>query len=880
MIGKTISHYKIVDKLGEGGMGEVYLADDTSLDRKVALKFLPERLQQDPTARKRFLREAKSAAALDHPYICKIYQVGEENEVSFIAMEYVQGQTLREKLTEGPLPLKEGIRTAVEIVEALEKAHQEGIVHRDLKPSNIMLTPEGHVKVMDFGLAKRIADSEAVVSEASQPMVVEELTISSVEQEETFTGSLTLEGTTVGTLAYMSPEQIRGEPLDARSDLFSFGIMLHEMLSGVHPFRKEVQLATVTAILSDDPPSITDYLPNAPQLLQHILDQTLNKYPEQRYFPTSELLVDVTHLFEGVYIRRRTGVWIPVIALAGLIIIAGLLMRIGRHDVQLPYSIKPFISTPNANENWIAWSPGGDQIAYARAEQGIWICNVEGSDHRHLTKDYQGIFHNLTWSHDGQRIVFHAYFDGCGIYSIPVIGGDLQLIIKTSAAAGSFNLHWNEETNCITYTDIVEGEHAVFTVSLLDGIRNRLIPSLSGGHRDGALSKSGTLLAFIDVDQNLCLLNLRSSSIDTIANYARSPYWHPGGKFLYYISAGDDGNWDLYSVKIDSKTGRLKNVPGPLTNGIDIGNFAFHPGGEKAIISRIESHSHLYSFSVDLQSGDIINNVTQLTGGKSDSEPWWTANEEIVFQSLREGSYDILKLVPGNPAPVQIVSSELEEYSPVTPINGNWIAYNAPHEDAEEWLHFVQINGGSKHPLDVKYKSEFAKIIPLRWSPNGNHLLADIKDHQDKSATILMSFNPAEGMVTTYDQLEFFAGTTAPLWTPDSKRIVYVEDKSLWSISVEGGDPQRLCDLPESNSAYMQLISHTLNPRFLYFSEGSNIWRIPLNEAGYPSGFPQQLDWDLQQVGSVGTHIDMKGNQVVFDAFGSSPDLWLLEFLN
>ncbi|MFQ5930015.1 MAG: serine/threonine-protein kinase, partial [Acidobacteriota bacterium] len=185
MVGQTISHYRVLEKLGEGGMGEVFLAQDTTLDRKVALKFLPEEMQQDPTARKRFLREAKSAAALDHPFICHIHEIGEAEGKHFIAMEYVPGQTLREKLTKGSLTLKGALPRAAEIAEALEAAHKEGIVHRDLKPSNIMLTPEGHIKVMDFGLAKRLLPAEGVESQA-----------------ETLTASLTKTGATLGTLAY------------------------------------------------------------------------------------------------------------------------------------------------------------------------------------------------------------------------------------------------------------------------------------------------------------------------------------------------------------------------------------------------------------------------------------------------------------------------------------------------------------------------------------------------------------------------------------------------------------------------------------------------------------------------------------------------------
>jgi len=234
MIGKTLSHYKVLEKIGQGGMGEVFLAEDTTLDRKVALKFLPEEMQQDSTAKKRFLREAKSAAALDHPFICHIHEVGEAEGKSFISMEYIQGTTLKEKLVEGPLPIKEALEKATEIAEALEAAHKQEIVHRDLKPSNIMLTPEGHVKVMDFGLAKRVTPVEG--------------------QEEEITTKLTQQGSTLGTVPYMSPEQIRGQVVDTRSDIFSFGVVLLEMLTGVNPFKKGSAMDTAHAILGETPP--------------------------------------------------------------------------------------------------------------------------------------------------------------------------------------------------------------------------------------------------------------------------------------------------------------------------------------------------------------------------------------------------------------------------------------------------------------------------------------------------------------------------------------------------------------------------------------------------------------------------------------------------
>ena len=281
MIGQTISHYKIVQKIGQGGMGEVYLAEDTSLDRQVALKFLPEDLQQDETARKRFLREAKSAAALDHPYICNIFEVGKDEGKDFIVMEYVEGQTLKNRIQKGSLPLKDTLRIVSEIAGALEKAHQKDIVHRDLKPSNIMLTGEGHVKVMDFGLAKRVEPDEVG------------------SQEVTATG-LTKTGMTMGTVPYMSPEQVRGQIVDTRSDIFSFGVILYQLLTGVNPFLREHHADTASAILSQDPSPLSDHIKAVPDLLEHMLRKMLAKPAEDRYQSVHELRTDLQGLSASV----------------------------------------------------------------------------------------------------------------------------------------------------------------------------------------------------------------------------------------------------------------------------------------------------------------------------------------------------------------------------------------------------------------------------------------------------------------------------------------------------------------------------------------------------------------------------------------------------
>src|SRR2546426_5302989 len=235
--GTSFAQYRILRKLGQGGMGEVYLAVDTQLGRRVALKFLREKLHTDKVARKRLLAEARAAASVDHPYICKIYEVGDVAGTLFISMEFVEGETLAERISNiGPHSINELLRIACEIAEALQKAHSRRLIHRDLKPSNILLTPEGHVKITDFGLAMHITD----VDNETLTLIADTV--------------LSEPGILFGTPAYMSPEQARGLAADARSDLFSFGVIVYELLTGTHPFKRNTPATTLVAVVTEPPP--------------------------------------------------------------------------------------------------------------------------------------------------------------------------------------------------------------------------------------------------------------------------------------------------------------------------------------------------------------------------------------------------------------------------------------------------------------------------------------------------------------------------------------------------------------------------------------------------------------------------------------------------
>jgi TolB-like protein/predicted Ser/Thr protein kinase len=267
MIGKVISHYRIVERLGVGGMGVVYKAEDTKLHRPVALKFLPPEFTRDAAARERFVREAQAAAALDHPDICTIYEIDEAENQTFISMAFIDGERLKDKIERGPLKLEEVLRVVIHVAEGLEAAHDKGIVHRDIKSANIMLTVSGQVKIMDFGLAK--------LSGATM---------------------VTREGTTLGTAGYMSPEQVRGEETDKRTDIWSLGVVLYEMLTGLLPFRGEYEQALVFQILNAEPEPVTSVRTGVPVELERIVNKCLEKDRDERYQTAADLIADLKHL--------------------------------------------------------------------------------------------------------------------------------------------------------------------------------------------------------------------------------------------------------------------------------------------------------------------------------------------------------------------------------------------------------------------------------------------------------------------------------------------------------------------------------------------------------------------------------------------------------
>jgi eukaryotic-like serine/threonine-protein kinase len=412
--GTRLGPYEILAPVGAGGMGEVYRARDTRLGRDVAVKILSSHLSFDPDLKRRFEREARAVCLLTHPNICCLHDIGSQDGIDFIVMEYLEGETLADRLSTGPLPLQQALKIGVEIADALDKAHGEGIIHRDLKPGNIMLTKSG-AKLMDFGLAMPVtARISAVAGASSHTPCTPTISVTALAPR----APLTQRGTILGTLLYMAPESIQGKPADVRSDIFSFGCVLYEMAAGRRPFTGESSQSIMAAILEKDPQPITGLQPLTPAALEHVVLRCLMKDPEERWQSLRDLSRELKWISEGVRLtkasetprrhRERVAWGVAALCIALLALLGVVRWRSTESESRhLRLSLLPPPSTSFVPYNF-AISPDGLRLAFVAVAQdggtALWIRSLAAGTAQQLT-GAEGARYPF-WSPDSRQVGF------------------------------------------------------------------------------------------------------------------------------------------------------------------------------------------------------------------------------------------------------------------------------------------------------------------------------------------------------------------------------------------------------------------------------------------------------------------------------------------
>ena len=650
MTGRTISHHQIGEKLGEGGMGVVYKATDTRLERVVALKILPAAKVTDPERKRRFVQEAKAASALNHPNIITIYDIDQADGIDFIAMEYVDGKTLDQLTPRGGMRLRELLKYAIQIAAALTRAHAAGIVHRDIKPANIMVTPDGHVKLLDFGLAK-------LTEKVEDPREAETMMPSKTATEE---------GMIIGTVAYMSPEQAEGRKVDARSDIFSFGSVLYEMATGRPAFSGETKMSTLAAILHKEPAPVREAAPDTPRDLEKIITRCLRKDPDRRVQSMADAKVALEELKEDSESGKLEAAApaarsksprlaaVALIALPILLAAAGAAWWLNRSKAPAPAPALVRLTADSGLTTDPALSPDGKFIAYASDRGGegnldIWVRQVTGGEAIQLTKD-PADDHEPVFSPDGSRIAFRSERDGGGIYIMSALGGEAKRV----APFGRYP-RFSPDGSQIAYTIGLGGSTAPpksYVVASGGGQPRQIRPDfffvfgpiwspdgkriLFRGRPEAAVSGNDWWVAPMDGSAAI-----RTGAYAMLAQnklgVGDPNLWRGETNEIVFASRSGDAV-NLWQIAISPNTWQVNGTPRQLT-------FGAGPDGHPSIASDhlafalLSQSTNIWSFPVDANAGKVLGEMGRLTEGpNSDSYPSIsTDGRKLAFERAAGG---------------------------------------------------------------------------------------------------------------------------------------------------------------------------------------------------------------------------------------------------